>query len=356
MNELPFIPPAASAHAQELDKLFWVLNTLTVLFTAIVGVLIAVLVSRYRRGNDVDRSRPTTHNTLLEMTWTLPALVLGLGVFAWSTKLFAHIYQPPKNAREIYVIGKQWMWHLQHSNGIRENNELHIPVGQPIKLTMISQDVIHAFYVPEFRIQRHVEPGRYTTMWFTPTLPGKYHLFCNIYCGTQHSEMGGWVYVQTAEDFNRWQAGAGGKPTYPGGLSTPTGEPSLAQRGAALFQKYQCAPCHSPEGVQRKLGPSLVGIYGKMRQLADGRQVTADDGYLRNAILYPKEFALAGWSAGMPSYRGAISESDIMAIIAYIKALGTTEVVDGGKPDLNAPAANTDNQQWRFMYGGEQYK
>lgn len=356
MNEWNIIPPAATSHAVEVDKLFWTLNFLTIVFTAIVAGLILVLVTRYRRGNRVDRSRPQTHNTALEMTWTVPALVLGLGVFVWSSKLFAEVYRPPQNAREIFVIGKQWMWHLQHSNGVRENNELHIPVGKPVKLTMISQDVIHAFFVPEFRLQRHVEPGRYTSMWFTPTRVGKYHLFCNVYCGTQHSEMGGWVYVMEREDFDRWQAGGGGKPFYPGGLSTPTGNLSLAQQGAALFQKYQCASCHGAEGAARKMGPPLTGIYNKMRQLKDGRRVAADDGYLRNAILYPAEYALAGWDQSMPSYRGSLSEAEVVALIAYMKALGTSEDVNGGRPSLDAPAANTDNQQWRYMYGGEQYK
>ncbi|MFM7323030.1 MAG: cytochrome c oxidase subunit II [Armatimonadota bacterium] len=357
MNEWNIIPPAASTYALEVDKLFWVLNILTIVFTAIVAVLIIALAARYRRGNRVDRSRPTTHNTLLEMTWTVPALVLGLGVFVWSSKLFADVYRPPQNAREIFVIGKQWMWHSQHSNGIRENNELHIPVDQPVKLTMISQDVIHAFFVPEFRLQRHVEPGRYTSMWLTPTRVGKYHIFCNVYCGTQHSEMGGWVYVMPRDEFDRWQAGGGGKPVYAGGVQTPTGAPTLAQQGAALFQKYQCASCHGAEGAARRLGPGLTGIYGKMRQLEDGRVVKADEGYLRNAILYPAEYGLADWKdQGMPSYRGSMSEADVVALIAYIKALGTAQDVNGGLPNPVAPAANTDNQQWRYMYGGEQYK
>ena len=356
MNEWNIFPPAASTHAVEVDKLFWALNGLTIFWTAVVGVLIVVLAYRYRRGRRVDRSRPQTHNTLLEMTWTMPSLVLGLGVFVWSSKLFADVYRPPLNAREIFVIGKQWMWHSQHSNGVRENNELHIPVGQPVKLTMISQDVIHAFYVPEFRLQRHVEPGRYTTMWLTPTRVGKYHLFCNVYCGTQHSEMGGWVTVMPRDEFDRWQAGGGGKPVYAGGISSPTGGLTLAQQGAALFQKFQCSPCHGAEGVAKRLGPPLTGLYGKMRQLKGGRVVKADDGYLRNAILYPAENPLEGWDQGMPSYRGSMSEADVVAIIAYIKALGTTENVHGGLPNSNAPAANTDNQQWRYMYGGEQYQ
>jgi cytochrome c oxidase subunit 2 len=383
MNELPFAAPAASVFAEESDKLFFVLVALTLFFTVAVAVVMLFFTVYYRRGNNVDRSRPVSHNTQLEIAWSVGPLILALGVFVWSTKLFTTAYAAPPNAKEIFVIGKQWMWHLQHANGIRENNELHIPVGEPIKLTMISQDVIHAFYVPEFRLQRHVEPGHYSTMWFTPTRVGKYHLYCNMYCGTQHSEMGGWVYVMSKQDYAKWAASGGAKPAAPGALHTPNGGLNLAQTGAALFQQYECASCHSPAAVARKRGPSLVGIYGKMRQLENKKTVRADDGYLRNVLYYPNEYALAGWPQGMPSYKGILSEDQVIAINTYIKSLsaqynqgtapGTTppgpagagrpgaggmEPVDseGGTPGVPAPAADTDNQQWRYMYGGEQYK
>jgi cytochrome c oxidase subunit II len=357
MNEMSFRPPAASQFAEDVDKLFGVLCALTFLFTALVMVLIVVLVVRYQRGNKVDRSRPITHNTFLEMVWTVPPLVLGLGVFIWAAKLFAGVYAPPANAKEVFVIGKQWMWHIQHSNGLRENNELHVPVGEPVKLTMISQDVIHAFYVPEFRLQRHVEPGRYTTMWFTPTRPGKYHLYCNMYCGTQHSEMGGWVYVMERPEYEKWVANGMARSYQPGGISARSGALSLAQQGASLFNKYQCVECHGPDAVANKKGPSLVGIYGKMRQLADGRRVLADDAYLRNVTLYPNEYPLAGWSLGMPTYKGTISESELLAINAYVKSLGSAAPAPaGGNPGPRTPAVDTDNQQWRYMYGGEQYQ
>lgn len=356
MNELQLAPIAASEYAGEVDKLFWVMNALTVVFTIIVIALIAFLAARYRKGSNVDRSNPTTHNTLLEMTWTLPALVLGLGVFTWSSRLFADVYTPPKNAREVFVIGKQWMWHAQHSDGTRENNEIHVPVNNPVKLSMISQDVIHAFYVPEFRIQRHVEPGRYTSMWFTPTRVGKYRVYCNVYCGTQHSEMGGWVVVQSREDFEKWQAGGGGRPFYPGGISSPTGDLSLAQTGATLFRKYQCASCHADGPKASAKGASLTGLYKSLRQLADGSKVVADEGYIRSAILNPNDVRLANSTGSMPAYRGSLSESEVIALIAYIKEIGTGKPLEGGRPDSVAPAANTNSQQWRYMYGGEQYQ
>lgn len=406
MDHLPFRAPAASTYAEDVDKLFFVLVALTVFFSVLVAGLLLFFTVRYRRGNKVDRSRPLTHNTALELTWSVGPLVLGLAVFFWAAKLFATVFAPPPDAKEVYVIGKQWMWHLQHENGIRENNELHIPVGEPVKLVMISQDVIHAFYVPEFRIQRHVEPGRYTTMWFTPTKVGKFHLYCNMYCGTQHSEMGGWVYVMSKPDYQKWQVSGGSRPYATGGFTTPNGAPSLTQTGYNLYNKYQCNSCHSPEAVQRGRGPSLEGIYGKVRNLADGRKVVADDGYLRNVIYYPNEYPLAGWPQGMPSYKNVMTEQEVIAVNAYVKSLGaggagnrnlgnvydpanagevqnnnsgsasggsiggmtgtgsgslmnnqtvmpgpTSE--DGGNIDPEAPAANTNNQQWRYMYGGE---
>jgi len=366
----PLVPIAASSYANDVDTLFWVLLALTVFFTVIVFTVGIALAVYYRRGSKVDRSRAIGHNTLLEVGWSLPPLLLGLGVFVWSAKVYTQAYSVPKNAKEIFVIGKQWMWHMQHSNGIRENNELHIPVGEPVKMVMISQDVIHAFYVPEFRLQRHVEPGAYTTFWFTPTRVGKYHLFCNMYCGTQHSEMGGWVYVQSKADYNKWVSSAS-HPVAIGGIESPRGSITGAQRGAALYERFQCVSCHSPEATQRGRGPSLVGLFGKTRQLASGKKVLADNGYLRNVLYYPTEYALAGWAQGMPSYKGVMNEEDVLEINAYIKTLSDAKPATTGQPD-NAPgaihpplnsggvddkegarAANTDNQQWRFMYGGE---
>lgn len=376
MGEFPIIIPAASAYAEEMDKLFLLLVGLTLLFTFLVGVMLVILTIRYRRGNKVDRSNAHDHHTMLEVAWSFGPLVLALGVFFWSAKLFASVYAAPPNAKEIFIIGKQWMWHLQHANGIRENNELHIPVDEPVKLTMISQDVIHAFYVPEFRVQRQVEPGHYSTLWFKPTRPGKYHMYCNMYCGTQHSEMGGWVYVMTKADYAKWAASGGAKTVAPGAIEAKTGGLTMPQAGAALFQQYQCSSCHAGDAVKRGRGPSLAGIYGTNRQMTNGKIVKADDGYLRNVIYFPDEYPLAGWPQGMPTYKGQLTEEQVLSINAYIKSLsgvtapanakkslsgepanaGTVENTDGGQPNPDAPAANTDNQQWRYMYGGEQYK
>lgn len=358
MGDMPFQPAAATQYAEDLDKLFGTITALTLFFTVVVMAVICAFVVIYRKGSSADRTRPVSHNTNVEIAWTVPPLILGLAIFLWAAKLFAAVYHPPKNAKEIFVIGKQWMWHVQHPNGIRENNELHVPVGEPIKLTMISQDVIHAFYVPEFRIQRQVLPGTYTALWFEASKPGRYHLYCNMYCGTQHSEMGGWVYVMTRNDFDKWQAQGGrSRSVAAGGYQTPTGAPSLMQEGAALYRKYQCASCHDAEAVKRGAGPSLIGIYGKTRQLANGQKVVADDKYLHDVLYYPNEYALAGWPIGMPSYKGAMSESEVLAVNAYVKSLGTKAAqMEAGTPETTNAAADTTNQSWRYMYGGELYR
>ena len=368
----PWFPVAASTYADDVDKLFWALLLLSVLFTTLVFAVGIGLAVYYRRGSKVDRSRPVGHNTLLEIGWSLPPLLLGLGIFIWSSKVYTQAYTVPKNAKEVFVIGKQWMWHMQHANGIRENNELHLPVGQPVKIVMISQDVIHAFYVPEFRIQRQTQPGQYTTFWFTPTKVGRYHLFCNMYCGTQHSEMGGWVYVQSRGDYQKWEASSS-QPVATGGYPDKTGAFTAEQRGATLYEKYQCASCHSTAAVLRGRGPSLVGLFGKFRQLANGQRVYADDGYLRNVLYYPTEYALAEWPQGMPSYKGVLSEEDVLSVNAYVKSLSDAKPLPGNAPGAvstgaepvqpggssaggdpeRARAANTDNQQWRYEYGGE---
>jgi cytochrome c oxidase subunit II len=360
MGELSFTPVAASEFAQNVDLLFIALFLLTVLFCVIVFALTIGFVAYYRRGNKVNRKNAPDHNVFLELFWSVIPLGMALVIFVWATQLFATTFAPPKNAKEIFVIGKQWMWHIQHSNGRRENNELHLSVGEPIKLTMISQDVIHAFFVPEFRIQRHVEPGNYTVMYVTPTKPGKYHLYCNMYCGTQHSQMGGWVYVMSKKDYADWAVKGGSKPVAVGGYDTKLGAPSLAQQGASMFEKYDCASCHNAEGVKVKKAPTLTGIYGTVRNLTNGANVVADDAYLRNVLINTDQYIPKGWEGNiMPSYKNVLKEEEVLAINAYIKSLDgksapVTPVGEVGTSENNA--ADTENQQWRYMYGGEQYK
>jgi cytochrome c oxidase subunit 2 len=318
----PLSPPSASNFAAEYDVLFYVLTGLTLFFSVIVGVAVIFFAIRYRKGSKADRSRPLYENLFLELTWTIVPLVLGLIMFYFGTSLYIKMRTPPRNATEIFVIGKQWMWHVEHGNGVRENNTLHVPVGRPIKLTMISQDVLHAFYIPAFRVQEHVVPGRYTQLWFTATKAGEYHLFCNMYCGTQHSEMGGKVVAMEPKEFADWMAN-GGQSVAP---------MSMEQAGAKIYSKIGCNNCHGAEDTLH--APSLYGIYGKRRVFADGTSLIADEEYLRSSILRPYDHITQGYGQTMPVYEGQLTEEDVINLTAYIKVLGTTTA--------NTPTSNVN--------------
>ena len=313
----PVHPVAASTFADEVDILYFALIGLTVFFTALVFVMLTVFAYRYRVGSKADRRNPLHTSHTLELSWSIIPLILALFIFAWGAKLYADVYKTPDNAMNIDVIGKQWMWHLEHSNGIRENNELHIPIGQPIKLTMISQDVMHAFYIPGFRVQKFVNPGQYTSIWFTATKPGKYHIFCNQYCGTQHSLMGGYVYAMKPEDFQRWKDQGG----YKGG-EFDTAVKTQEQQGAELYESIGCVNCHNANNNRR--GPTLYGIYGSKRQLTTGDVVIADRDYLRESIVNPNKRITAGYEPIMPDY-STLKEEQVNHLIAYMKSLGTAQ-------------------------------
>jgi cytochrome c oxidase subunit 2 len=330
-KNLPLITPAASSIAGQSDALFFTLLALTIVFTALVGAMVAFLSIRYRRGNRVDRSRPAHHSTILELSWSVGPMFLALAVFVWAAKLFATMFGPaPKDAMEIFVIGKQWMWHLQHQNGIRENNELHIPLGKPVKLTMISQDVIHDFSIPAFRIKRDVIPGTYSTMWFTPTLTGKYHLYCAQYCGTNHSEMDGYVYVMEPTQYQQWLATGGQRIQ-----DTQPVPKSMAAQGEAIYQQQGCGNCHDADGMNR--GPSLAGIYGRTVQLRDGGTTIADDAYVRKSILDSNEDIVSTYQQIMPSYKGQLNEEQVLELLTYIRSLSAAPAAPAG---ATTPAAS----------------
>jgi len=238
-------------------------------------------------------------------------------MFAWGANIFFKESRPPKDAMQIYVVAKQWMWKLQHMEGQREINELHIPVGRPVKLTMTSEDAIHSFFVPAFRTKQDVVPGRYSTTWFTATKPGKYHLFCAEYCGTKHSGMTGWIYAMEPQDYQAWLSG---------GRSFG----SLAENGEKLFQDLACGNCHKADGSGRC--PSLVGLYGRSVQLADGRYVNADEAYLRESILQPNAKIVAGYQPLMPTFQGQVTEEGVLELIEYIKSLAPAPAGAGTTP------------------------
>jgi cytochrome c oxidase subunit 2 len=310
MWDLPLFPEEASTMAGWVDAVFIALLGVCGFFTVLICVLILTFAIKYRRGARVDRSNPVTRNHVIEAIWVGVPLMMSMGIFAWATFVFYHMYNAPQNASEIYVLGRQWMWELSHPEGKREINELHVPLGRPVRLMMSSEDVIHSFYVPAFRMKQDVVPGRYTSAWFQPTKTGKYHLFCAEYCGTKHSGMIGWVYVMEPADYQEWLEG---------GTTTTT----MAAEGASLFRSLGCSGCHTPNGTVR--APLLEGVYGHPVPLQDGRVITADDRYIRDSILLPKSEVVAGFQPVMPTFQGHISEEELLKLMAYIKSIGKNQ-------------------------------
>jgi cytochrome c oxidase subunit 2 len=241
------------------------------------------------------------------VSWTTASLLIFVGLAVWGANLYVHLYNPPPNALQIFIVGKQWMWKAQHPGGQREIDELHVPVGQDVRLVMASQDVIHSFFVPALRIKQDVVPGRYETMWFRPDKVGRYHLFCSEYCGTDHAHMGGWIYVMNPRDFADWLQAQGGQQT-------------LAAQGEQLFRSYGCSGCHEPGGTLR--APRLEGLFGSPVPLSDGTVVTADERYVRDSILDPQAQVAAGYQPVMPTFAGQISEEDLAKLVAYIESIG----------------------------------
>ena len=324
MWNYPLAPEQASNHAAGSDMIFGLITALTIFFTVVVLLMVMIFAIKYRRGSNANRDNIVHHSQKLELLWSVPPLILGLAIFALSTKEFVNMRTPPKDAMEIFVIGKQWMWHIQHPNGARENNTLHVPLGKPVKLTMISQDVIHAFFVPAFRVQYHVIPGRYTTMWFTPTKEGKYPIFCNMYCGTQHSEMGGYVYVVSQAEYGRFLAR--------GGDADNPKIKTLAQEGEALFNKLGCnRPCHGDADTDQ--GPTLNGLAGSTRTFTDNTTAEANDEYLRESIIDPFRRLTKGYDKTMPADYKTLTEEQIRVLIEYMKSIGHLAAP-------TAPAAN----------------
>ncbi len=304
LHGLPIRPDQASTIAEGVDHLYYFLTAVDLFFTALIFLTIFYFAVKYRRRSENERPPQIETYLPLEVLWTVVPLVLCVVMFAWGSSLFIENSRPPVAATEIFVIGKQWMWHLQHGNGKREINELHVPVNQPIVLTMTSEDVIHDFFVPAFRVKKDVLPKRYTSIWFQATKTGKYHFFCNQYCGMGHAQMIGWVYVMEPKDYEDWlRGGVRGK--------------TMAEAGAVLYEQLGCITCH---GTGK--GPPFVGVYGQPVKLSGGQAIIADDAYLRESILDPTAKIVAGYQPIMPTFRGQVSEEQVLQLIAYIKSLG----------------------------------
>lgn len=330
-------PERASTIATDIDLIFSAVLALALLFAVPVACLVVFFAIRYRRSVPRERyvqaheGRGRERTWMLETAWIVVPLVLSLGVFSWGARLFFDIYAMPANGMDVYVVGKQWMWKFQHPTGQTEIDELHVPINFPVRLTMISEDVIHSFYVPAFRIKRDVLPGEYTTVWFEATKTGTFNLFCAEFCGTEHSRMLAKVVVMEAPQYQRWLSqrsigggtgviaeGTAGEMT-DGGRSPAT----MADAGAELFQSLGCHSCHRDDGSGA--GPSLVGIMGTQIALEGGQSVTADMEYIRRSIIDPHSQLVEGYGAIMPTYAGQINEEELLTLIEYIGSLSEGE-------------------------------
>ncbi|REK18762.1 MAG: cytochrome c oxidase subunit II [Planctomycetota bacterium] len=302
-------PEAASTAAPAVDRLYFFLLAVSSFFTLLICVAILYFAVKYRRSASFARSADYGSPWKLEVTWSLIPLALTMVMFFWGAVLYFRSHRAPPESAKVSVVGKQWMWKIQHAGGKQEINALHLPVGRPVQLTMISEDVIHSFYVPAFRLKQDVLPGSYTTLWFEPTKVGRFHLFCAEYCGTSHSDMIGEVVVMDPADYSEWLQGG------------PTESP--VEAGRRLFEQFRCGNCHA--APVRPRCPPLDGLYGSQVALSGGEMVTADEAYLRESILNPQAKVVAGYQSVMPSYEGQIDEAGLFELIAYVKSLAPPE-------------------------------
>lgn len=336
-----FLPEQASTFAAQVDQMYIVLTLLALAFAVPIAALIVYFGVRYRRGANVDRTGALHESTKLEVSWVLLLLLISLPTFLWGARLYATMYTMPADALEVYVLGRQWMWQMQYPNGQREINLLHVPVGRPVRLTMISQDVIHSFYVPAFRVKHDVLPGIYTTMWFEATQAGEYDIFCAEYCGTEHSGMVGKVIALEPRQYEEWlrtHVNYGADPIPESSVgSAAEGQQTMAQTGEQLFVNFGCSSCHLPNG--QGIGPSLVGLLGSEQEMEDGQVIVADAQYIRRSILDPRSQIVRGYPPVMPTYEGQIDEQELFSLVEYISSL--TNPADAQQaPDSN-PAIET---------------
>jgi cytochrome c oxidase subunit 2 len=320
---IPFIPDSASTVSGKVDALYFYLSGVTVFFTLLISGVLIFFVIKYRRRTPFEIPRPIAGSHKLETVWSVIPFIIAMSMFAWGAQLYFENSRPPKNANEVYVVGKQWMWKIQHSTGQREINELHVPAGRKIKLIMTSEDTIHDFFIPAFRIKADVLPGKYTTQWFEATKPGTYHLFCAEYCGMNHSGMIGSVIVMQPTEFDNW-------------LSGNASQQSPAVAGQQLFQSLGCVSCHGANGEGGR-GPGLVGLFGSKVTLTNGATLNADEAYIRESIENPAAKVVTGFSPIMPTFQGQVTPEQLIQIMSYIKSLQVS-----GPPPPAAPASRTE--------------
>jgi len=321
---IPFIPESASTVSGKVDALYFYLSGVTVFFTLLISGVLIFFVIKYRRRTAFEIPRPIAGSHKLETLWSVIPFIIAMSMFAWGAQVYFENSRPPKNANEVYVVGKQWMWKIQHSTGQREINELHVPVGRKIKLIMTSEDAIHDFFIPAFRIKADVLPGKYTTQWFEATKPGTYHLFCAEYCGMNYSGMIGSVIVMQPADFDNW-------------LSGNANQTSPAAAGQSMFESLGCASCHGANGEGGR-GPALLGVFNSNVVLSGNQTVKADEGYLRESITNPQAKIVNGFGPIMPSFQGQVNEEQLLQLVAFVKSLSTAkpETVTAKPPPATA--------------------
>jgi cytochrome c oxidase subunit 2 len=320
---ISLLPVQASAYASEVDNLYLFIVAVTSFFAVLVVVLVLYFAIKYRDDTGLKVGAPITGSIPLEIGWSLVPFLVAMAIFVWATAVFFHAVRPPDQTLEVYSTGKRWMWRFQHVDGQREINQLHVPVGRAVKVTFTSEDVLHDLYIPAFRVKADAIPGRYSSIWFTATKTGEYHLFCAEYCGTRHSGMIGTVYVMEQDEYQAWLSG--------GGL---TG--SMSARGEQLFQQLACSTCHLTDGTGR--GPSLAGLFGSPVKLSSGQTVQADESYVRESILTPQMRLVNGYQPIMPTFQGLVNEDQLLSLIEYVKSLSANQA--GGQQASAAPPAS----------------
>ena len=311
IKDFPIFPERASTFAWQVDSLYFLLVGLTLFFSVSIFATIIFFVIKYRRRSPDEQPRQIHGSLPLELIWSIIPLFMVVGMFALGADVYFRMSRTPSDPLDIYVVGKQWMWKIQHPEGKREINELHVPLGQPVRLTMTSEDVIHSFFVPAFRVKKDVVPGRYNTLWFEATKTGEFPLYCAEYCGTQHSGMIGTIVVMEPGDYQNWLMGGA------------TGGESMSQAGERQFQLLGCQTCHKAASTGR--GPSLVGVFGKSIEMENGATIVADEPYLRESILNPMAKVVAGYKPIMNPYQGQISETTLLQLISHIKSLSAED-------------------------------
>ena len=314
---MQLVPDAASTVAASVDYLYYYMTAVSVVMMLLIFGVVLFFAVKYRRRSP-DEVPEAIHGSLkLEIAWSVIPFIVMLSFFWWGAKIYFLNASPPPDAMDVYAVGKQWMWKIQYPEGQREINELHVPIGRPVRVTLASEDVIHSFFIPAFRVKHDVVPGRYDTMWFTPTKPGRYHLFCAEYCGTEHSGMVGWVNVMTETDYENWLSGGGSEGT-------------MAQQGERLFQQLGCSTCHLLD--QQGRCPIMRGVYGSRVQLTNGQTVVADEAYIRESILNPNAKIVKGFKRDiMPVFQSQIGEEGLLQLVVYLKSLSPPEAQPSSK-------------------------